>query len=79
MCIALAALSDDPGERLGYAAATTMLVGLLCLAIGMFRLGFIVNFISRPVLAGFASGSAVLTIISMLSVSSGTREQGVSR
>ena len=57
-----------------------MLVGLLCLAIGMFRLGFIVNFISRPVLAGFASGSAVLTIISMLSVRSSrtASEEGVS-
>ena len=64
----VAALTSDPGERLAYASVITMLVGLLCLAIGIFRLGFIVNFISRPVLAGFASGSAVLTIISMLKV-----------
>jgi SulP family sulfate permease len=62
------ALSDDPGQRIGYAVVVTMLVGLLLLAVGILRLGFVVNFISRPVLAGFASGSAIFTIISMLKV-----------
>jgi hypothetical protein len=46
----------------------TLLMGMISLALGLFRLGFVVNFISRPVLAGFASASAIITIVSMLKV-----------
>ena len=39
----------------------TLLCGLLMLGMGWLQLGFVVRFISRPVLGGFAAGSAVLT------------------
>jgi len=43
----------------------SFMVGCCCLTMGLFRLGFVVNFVSRPVLSGFASASAVLTTVSM--------------
>ena len=66
----LAALSSDPEERAGYMVVITFLVGLIALGLGLFRLGFVVNFISRPVLAGFASAAAIITTGSMLKVRS---------
>jgi hypothetical protein len=45
----VAALSDDPDERAVYAVVVTMLAGLMSLGIGLLRLGFVVNFISKPV------------------------------
>ncbi len=66
--VATSALTSDPEERLGMAISITMMVGLISLTIGMLRLGFIVNFISRPVLAGFASAAACITSVSMLKV-----------
>ncbi|MAA63991.1 MAG: sodium-independent anion transporter [Alteromonadaceae bacterium] len=53
----------------GYAAASMMLAlmsGVILVAMGTFRLGFIANFISHPVISGFISGSALLIIISQL-------------
>jgi SulP family sulfate permease len=47
-------------------AGVTFVVGVLLLLAGYLRLGFIVRFISKPVMAGFAGGSAVLTIINSL-------------
>lgn len=42
----------------------TLLCGALLLGMGWANMGFIVRFISRPVLSGFASASAVLTMCS---------------
>ncbi|MGP4846182.1 SulP family inorganic anion transporter [Marinobacter sp. 1Y8] len=53
----------------GYAAASMMLAlmsGVILVAMGALRLGFIANFISHPVISGFISGSALLIIISQL-------------
>ena len=35
-------------------------VGLFQILFGLFRLGFLVNFLSRPVISGFTSGSAII-------------------
>ncbi len=37
-----------------------MIVGLLQLSMGIFRLGFLVNFLSHPVIAGFTSAAAII-------------------
>jgi MFS superfamily sulfate permease-like transporter len=68
LCVSVAALSSDPAERLGYVLVITFFVGLLCLLFGLLRLGFIVNFISKPVLSGFASAAAIITSISVVKV-----------
>lgn len=37
-----------------------LMVGLMQLAMGLFRLGFLVNFLSHPVIAGFTSAAAII-------------------
>jgi len=42
------------------------LVGAIQLLLGLFRMGFLVNFLSRPVISGFTSGVALIIIFSQL-------------
>ena len=63
-----AELTDDIGERIQYMAAITFLVGVMSLLVGMFRLGFVLNFLSRPVLSGFMSAAACITGVSVSKV-----------
>jgi SulP family sulfate permease len=58
----------DPGssEYIGLAATMAIVVGLVYLVLGLGRLGFIVRFISEPVLDGFLSGVAILLIVTQL-------------
>lgn len=51
---------------IGLAAALSLLSGLLLLAFGLFRLGFLAQLLSRPVIGGFISGSAVLIVFSQM-------------
>jgi SulP family sulfate permease len=47
----------------GYLAAAAMLAalsGVMLIAMGLFRLGFIANFLSHPVISGFISASGIL-------------------
>ena len=37
-----------------------LLIGLIQLALGIFRLGFLVNFLSKPVISGFTSAAALI-------------------
>jgi SulP family sulfate permease len=55
------------------AAALAVMVGLLQLAMGALRLGFVVNFLSRPVLSGFTSAAAVVIAASQLGALLGLR------
>ncbi len=48
------------------AVLVTALIGAIQLAMGALRLGFLVNFLSYPVLAGFTSAVAVITVIGQL-------------
>ncbi|MCK0130223.1 solute carrier family 26 protein [Flavobacteriaceae bacterium F08102] len=40
--------------------ALTMMVGIIQIIVGVFRLGFIVNFLSKPVLTGFVTAAALI-------------------
>lgn len=42
------------------------LVGAIQVVLGMFRLGFLVNFLSKPVISGFTSAAAFIIIFSQL-------------
>lgn len=63
-------VGDITGQGLaGYGTASLALAfisGVMLFAMGLMRLGFIANFISHPVIAGFISGSALLIILSQL-------------
>jgi SulP family sulfate permease len=65
---ALATVVPDgnPAALLAAVATLTALVGLMLLAAAALRFGFVANFISEPVLAGFKSGIGVVIIIDQL-------------
>lgn len=48
------------------AAALALMVGAVQLGMGVLRLGFVVNFLSRPVLSGFTSAAALVIAASQL-------------
>ena len=52
----------EPGTAVYLQTALTLalLVGLIQAIMGFFRLGFVVNFLSHPVLAGFTSAAAIV-------------------
>ncbi len=43
-----------------------LMVGTIQLALGLFRMGFVVNFLSQPVLTGFTSAAAIIITISQI-------------
>jgi high affinity sulfate transporter 1 len=49
----------SPGEYLAAAQFTAIVAGVIALIAGLFRLGFVVNFISESVLVGFSAGAAL--------------------
>lgn len=56
----------DAAEYAAYAAALVMLVGLLFLIAGFLKLGFIAQFLSRPVIEGFIIGLALFVAVGQL-------------
>jgi SulP family sulfate permease len=62
-----AALTDFPEvQRMAALATLVLLVGVLQLLAGLFKLGFIVRFVSNAVMTGFLNGIAVLIILGQL-------------
>ena len=58
--------AGDPAVAVGLAATLAVMVGLMRVALGVARLGFMVTFLSRPVLSGFTSAAAILIGASQL-------------
>ncbi|TPV93261.1 MAG: solute carrier 26 family protein [Myxococcales bacterium FL481] len=58
----------DPGtaDFTAYAILLALTVGLVQLAMGLARLGFLVNFLSHPVISGFTSAAALIIGFSQL-------------
>ncbi|MGH1346155.1 MAG: SulP family inorganic anion transporter [Nannocystales bacterium] len=53
-------------EYVGYAVALALLVGLIQAVMGLLRAGFLVNFLSHPVVSGFTSAAALIIGLSQL-------------
>jgi len=64
ICAPLAA--GDPGARMAISASLACVVGLMCIAGGFFRLGFIADFLSRPILVGLLNGVAISILVGQL-------------
>ena len=60
----LAAAGTD--QYLAFAIFLAFMVGLIQLSMGLFKLGFLVNFLSHPVIAGFTSAAAIIIGASQL-------------
>jgi SulP family sulfate permease len=64
---ALATLNvSDPVQMVKYVIILAVLVGVVQLIFGIFRLGIIVNFISHPVMMGFSNAAALIIATSQL-------------
>ena len=60
------ARTAGPAELLTATVTLTLLVGVMLLVAGIFRLGFVASFISDPVLSGFKAGIGVLILVDQL-------------
>lgn len=58
--------AESTPEYISLALTLAFLVGSIELLIGVLRLGFLVNFISRAVISGFISGAAVIIAFSQI-------------
>lgn len=58
-----------PGSEafITFAIALALMVGVMQLAMGLFRIGAVVNFLSHPVIVGFTSAAAIIIALSQLS------------
>lgn len=54
------------GEFLALVITTGLLIGIFQTVLGIARLGFLVNFLSHPVIAGFTSAAAIIIILSQI-------------
>lgn len=57
---------SSPEEYLMLALTLAFLVGLIQFALGLFRFGFVVNFLSHPVINGFTSAAAIIIGLSQV-------------
>ena len=60
----LAEVGSD--QFIEFAILLALIMGLLQVIFGLFRLGFIVNFLSKPVISGFTSAAAIIIGLSQL-------------
>jgi SulP family sulfate permease len=61
-----AANASDPETYQAYASAFVLVTGLVFLAAGLARLGFITQFLSKPVMDGFVTGLALFVAVGQL-------------
>ena len=61
-----AAVSSDPETYQAYATAFVLVTGVVFLAAGLARLGFITQFLSKPVMSGFVMGLAIFVAVGQL-------------
>jgi SulP family sulfate permease len=63
----IGAIAEGGSELyIGLAIALALFVGLIQLALGLSRMGFLVNFLSHPVISGFTSAAALVIGLSQL-------------
>lgn len=66
-------------EYIAMAIFLALFMGVLQLAFGLLRMGFLVNFLSRPVISGFTSAAAIIIGLSQLKHLLGTDIEGSSQ
>ena len=70
--------SQGTPEYLGAAIALALISGLLLLAMGLLRLGFLANFLSHPVISGFITASGIQIAAGQLASVLGIKAHGES-
>lgn len=54
--------AGDPAQYAVLSAALAIITGLLCIAGGMIKLGFLADFLAKPILTGYLNGIAIVII-----------------
>lgn len=57
---------SSTNDRIVVSAAIAVIVGLMCFAANLLRLGFIANFLSRPILTGFMTGISLTILVGQI-------------
>jgi high affinity sulfate transporter 1 len=70
-CAMVAALitplaAGDPDLYTTLAVSLAILTGVICMVAGLFRLGFLADFLGKPVLVGFMNGIAISIVLGQL-------------
>lgn len=77
VAVAVAPLAHgDPGRLASLAAGLGVMTGIFCLLAGFLRLGFIADFLSKPVIVGFMHGLALVILGAQLPKVLGFKAQG---
>ena len=77
VAVAVAPLAlGDPGRMALLAAGLGVMTGVLCLLAGVLRLGFVADFLSKPVIVGFMHGLALVIIGAQLPKVLGLKSEG---
>ncbi len=77
VAVAVAPLAlGDPGRLALLAAGLGVMVGVMCVLAGVLRLGFVADFLSKPVIVGFMHGLALVIIGAQLPKVLGFRSEG---
>ena len=71
-----AGISAGDEDAVAMAAAITLASGLLFLLLAIFRMGWISQFLSKPVITGFLFGAAIQVVIGELPKITGTEAEG---
>lgn len=66
----------DGGRLALLAAGLGVMVGLLCILAGLLRLGFVADFLSKPVIVGFMHGLALVIAVAQLPKMLGVKSEG---
>ena len=57
---------QDTHRYISLTAALAIATGIVCIAAGLARLGFLTNFLARPILTGYLNGIAISIIVGQL-------------
>ncbi len=56
----------DAARYAALAAAMAIMIGFICLIAGHYKIGFVADFLSKPILTGYITGTALIVIASQL-------------
>ena len=66
LAVVLPLSQGDPGRAIALAGMLAVVSGLVCIAAGLFRLGFVTELLSKPIRYGYMNGIALTVLISQL-------------
>ncbi len=64
LAVVLPLSSGDPGRAIALAGAMAIVSGLVCIAAGLARIGFITELLSKPIRYGYMNGIALTVLLS---------------